>query len=45
MVCVPGIKIDFAIGVFEEYCLAPITTLRDMIRQPGDHNTRQSCHN
>jgi hypothetical protein len=32
------------IAVFKEDCLAPIATLRDMMRQPGDHHTRQSSH-
>jgi hypothetical protein len=33
------------IAVFKEDCLAPIATLPDMMRQPGDHHTPQSSHN
>jgi hypothetical protein len=38
------VKIDFVIAVFKEDCLAPIATLRHMMRKPGDHDTRQSSH-
>ena len=36
------VEVDFVVAVFKEDGLARVATLRDMMRQPRNHNPRES---